>query len=145
VRGKFAVSERRACRVLRQHRSTHRYVPKTRDDEDLLVRGVPAYIRSDNGPEFIADAVMQWIKAVGAQTAYIEPGPPWENGYCESFNARFRDELLNGEIFYSLKEARIVIEQWRRHYNTKRPHSALGYRPPAPESIIPMEVKRMMH
>jgi len=145
VRGKFAVSERRACRVLRQHRSTHRYVPKTRDDEDLLVRGVPAYIRSDNGPEFIADAVMQWIKAVGAQTAYIEPGSPWENGYCESFNARFRDELLNGEIFYSLKEARIVIEQWRRHYNTKRPHSALGYRPPAPESIIPMEVKRMMH
>jgi transposase InsO family protein len=145
VRGKFAVSERRACRVLRQHRSTHRYVPKTRDDEDLLVRGVPAYIRSDNGPEFIADAVRQWIKAVGAQTAYIEPGSPWENGYCESFNARFRDELLNGEIFYSLKEARIVIEQWRRHYNTKRPHSALGYRPPAPESIIPMEVKRMMH
>jgi len=145
VRGKFAVSERRACRVLRQHRSTHRYVPKTRDDEDLLVRGVPAYIRSDNGPEFIADAVRQWIKAVGAQTAYIEPGSPWENGYCESFNARFRDELLNGEIFYSLNEARIVIEQWRRHYNTKRPHSALGYRPPAPESIIPMEVKRMMH
>ena len=145
MRGKFAVSERRACRVLRQHRSTHRYVPKTRDDEDLLVRGVPAYIRSDNGPEFIADAVRQWIKAVGAQTAYIEPGSPWENGYCESFNARFRDELLNGEIFYSLKEARIVIEQWRRHYNTKRPHSALGYRPPAPESIIPMEVKRMMH
>ena len=145
MRGKFAVSERRACRVLRQHRSTHRYVPKTRDDEDLLVRGVPAYIRSDNGPEFIADAVRQWIKAVGAQTAYIEPGSPWENGYCESFNARFRDELLNGEIFYSLKEARIVIEQWQRHYNTKRTHSALGYRPPAPESIIPMEVKRMMH
>jgi len=111
----------------------------------FIIRGVPAYIRSDNGPEFIADAVRQWIKAVGAQTAYIEPGSPWENGYCESFNARFRDELLNGEIFYSLKEARIVIEQWRRHYNTKRPHPALGYRPPAPESIIPMEVKRMMH
>ena len=271
MRGKFAVSERRACRVLRQHRSTHRYVPKSRDDEDRLVRdmielarqygrygyrriaamlrdagwqlndkrverlwrreglkvpmkqpkrgrlwlndgscvrlrpqytnhvwsydfvhhrtedgrayrtlniidefsreclairvkrklnsidvidaltdlfiirGVPAYIRSDNGPEFIADAVRQWIKAVGAETAYIEPGSPWENGYCESFNARFRDELLNGEVFYSLKEAQIVIEQWRRHYNTKRPHSALGYRPPAPESIIPMEVKRMMH
>jgi putative transposase len=271
VRGKFAVSERRACRVLKQHRSTHRYVPKSRDDEDRLVRdmielarlygrygyrriaallreagwqlndkrverlwrreglkvpmkqpkrgrlwlndgscirlrpqgvdhvwsydfvhhrtedgrayrtlniideftreclairvkrklnstdvidaltdlfiirGIPAYIRSDNGPEFIAKAVRQWITAVGAQTAYIEPGSPWENGYCESFNARFRDELLNGEIFYSLKEARIVIEQWRRHYNTKRPHSALGYRPPAPESILPMEDKRMMH
>jgi len=111
----------------------------------FIIRGVPAYIRSDNGPEFIAEAVRQWIKAVGAQTAYIEPGSPWENGYCESFNARFRDELLNGEIFYSLNEARIVIEQWRRHYNTKRPHSAPGYKPPAPESIIPMEEKRMMH
>ena len=111
----------------------------------FIIRGVPAYIRSDNGPEFIAEAVRQWIKAVGSQTAYIELGSPWENGYCESFNARFRDELLNGEIFYSLKEARIVIEQWRRHYNTKRPHSALGYRPPAPDSIIPVEVKRMMH
>jgi len=271
VRGKFAISERRACRVLRQHRSTHRYVPKSRDDEDRLVRdmielarqygrygyrriaamlrdagrhlndkrierlwrreglkvpmkqpkrgrlwfndgscirlrpervnhvwsydfvhhrtedgrvyrtlniideftreclairvkrklnstdvtdaltdlfivrGIPAYIRSDNGPEFIADAVRQWNKAVGAETAYIEPGSPWENGYCESFNARFRDELLNGEIFYSLEEAKIVIEQWRRHYNTKRPHSSLGYRPPAPESIVPVENKRMMH
>jgi putative transposase len=111
----------------------------------FIVRGIPAYIRSDNGPEFIADAVRQWIKTVGAETAYIEPGSPWENGYCESFNARFRDELLNGEIFYSLKEAQIVIEQWRRHYNTKRPHSALEYRSPAPESIIPMEEKRMMH
>ena len=111
----------------------------------FIVRGIPAYIRSDNGPEFIADAVRHWIKTVGAETAYIEPGSPWENGYCESFNARFRDELLNGEIFYSLKEAQIVIEQWRRHYNTKRPHSALGYRSPAPESIIPMEEKRMMH
>lgn len=111
----------------------------------FILRGVPAYIRSDNGPEFIAEAVRQWIKAVGSNTAYIEPGSPWENGYCESFNARFRDELLNGEIFYSLKEAQIAIEQWRQHYNTKRPHSALGYRPPAPESIIPMEEKRMMH
>jgi len=111
----------------------------------FILRGVPAYIRSDNGPEFIAEAVRQWIKAVGSNTAYIEPGSPWENGYCESFNARFRDDLLNGEIFYSLKEAQIVIEQWRQHYNTKRPHSALGYRPPAPESIIPMEEKRMMH
>ena len=271
MRGKFNITERRACLVLKQHRSTQRYVPKSRDDEDLLVRdmielarqygrygyrriaamlreagwhlndkrverlwrreglkvpmkqpkrgrlwlndgscirlrperidhvwsydfvhhrtedgrayrmlniidefsreclairvkrklnstdvidaltdlfivqGVPAYIRSDNGPEFIADAVRQWIKAVGAETAYIEPGSPWENGYCESFNARFRDELLNGEVFYSLKEAQIVIEQWQRHYNTKRPHSALGYRPPAPESIIPLEEKPMMH
>jgi len=78
-------------------------------------------------------------QAVGARTAYIEPGSPWENGYCESFNARFRDELLNGEIFYTLQEAQILIEEWRRHYNTKRPHSALGYRPPAPETIVQMD------
>ena len=77
--------------------------------------------------------------------AFIEPGSPWENGYCESFNARFRDELLNGEIFYSLKEAQIIIEQWRKHYNTIRPHSALGYRPPTPETIIPVEQRPIMH
>ena len=96
----------------------------------FILRGPPEYIRSDNGPEFIAQKVREWIAAVGAKTAYIEPGSPWENGYCESFNARFRDELLNGEIFYSLREAQILIEQWRIHYNTVRPHSALGYRPP---------------
>ena len=87
---------------------------------------MPDHIRSDNGPEFVAKAVRDWIAAVGARTAYIEPGSPWENGYCESFNAKLRDELLNGEIFYSLAEAKIVIETWRRHYNTKRPHSSLG-------------------
>lgn len=85
----------------------------------FILRGVPAYIRSDNGPEFVAQNVRDWIKAVRAKTAYIEPGSPWENGYCESFNARFRDELLNGEVFYTLKEAQIIIEQWRKHYNTK--------------------------
>ncbi|WP_416914793.1 MAG: IS3 family transposase [Roseicyclus sp.] len=111
----------------------------------FIMRGVPAYIRSDNGPEFVAQAVRDWISAVGARTAYIEPGSPWENGYCESFNARFRDELLNGEVFYSLCEAQILIEQWRRHYNTKRPHSALGYRPPAPETIVPMDRRPVMH
>jgi putative transposase len=101
---------------------------------DLFVlRGVPGHIRSDNGPEFVATAVQAWIAAVGAKTAYIEPGSPWENGYIESFNARLRDELLNGEIFYSLKEAQIVVEGWRCHYNTIRPHSSLGYQPPAPE------------
>ena len=105
----------------------------------FILRGAPSFIRSDNGPEFVAQAVRDWIAAVGAKTAFIEPGSPWENGYCESFNGRMRDELLNGEIFYSLREAQILIEQWRKHYNTKRPHSALGYRPPAPESIIPME------
>jgi putative transposase len=102
----------------------------------FILRGVPRHIRSDNGPEFVAKAVRAWIGAVGAKTAYIEPGSPWENGYCESFNSKLRDELLKGEIFYSLKEARIVIESWRRHYNTVRPHSSLGYRPPAPEAVL---------
>jgi putative transposase len=111
----------------------------------FILRGVPGYIRSDNGPEFVAEAVQKWITAVGAKTAYIEPGSPWENGFIESFNARLRDELLNGEIFYSLREAQIVIEQWRKHYNTKRPHSALGYRPPAPETIIPLQEKPIMN
>jgi len=111
----------------------------------FIVRGVPSYIRSDNGPEFIAEAVRKWIGAVGAQTAYIEPGSPWENGYCESFNARFRDELLNGELFYSLKEAQIIIERWRKHDNTQRPDSSLGCRPTAPETIIPMDERPTMN
>ena len=103
----------------------------------FILRGVPAYVRSDNGPEFVATAVQDWIKAVGAKTAYITPGSPWENGFIESFNARLRDELLDGEIFYSLKEARIIVESWRRHYNTERPHGSLGYKPPAPEVFVP--------
>ena len=103
----------------------------------FILRGIPGHIRSDNGPEFIAKAVQDWITAVGAKTAYIEPGSPWENGYIESFNARLRDELLNGEIFYTLREAQIVIESWRRHYNTVRPHASLGYNPPAPEVFVP--------
>jgi len=103
---------------------------------DLFIfRDIPAHIRSDNGPEFIAAALREWITAVGAKTAYIEPGSPWENGYVESCNGKLRDELLNGEIFYTLNEAKIVIEAWRRHYNTVRPHSSLGYKPPAPEVI----------
>ena len=101
----------------------------------FILRGVPGHVRSDNGPEFIAKAVREWIAAVGAKTAFIEPGSPWENGYCESFNSKLRDELLYSEIFYSLAEARTVIETWRKHYNTKRPHSSLGYRPPAPEVV----------
>ena len=102
----------------------------------FILRGVPAHIRSDNGPEFIAAAVQAWITAVGAQTAYITPGSPWENGYIESFNARLRDEFLNGEIFYTPQEAKAPIEAWRCHYNTIRPHSSLGYRPPAPEVLL---------
>ena len=111
----------------------------------FILRGVPSFIRSDNGPEFITEIVRNWIAAVGAKTAYIEPGSPWENGYCESSNARLRDELLNGEVFYTSKEAQIIIEQWRRNYNTTRPHSALGYRPPALGTIIPMVPRPIMH
>jgi putative transposase len=102
----------------------------------FILRGIPGHVRSDNGPEFIAKAVRAWIAAVGATTAYIEPGSPWENGYCESFNSKLRDELLDGEVFYALAEAKVVIESWRRHYNSNRPHSALGYRPPAPEVVL---------
>ena len=97
----------------------------------------------DSFVDFAANGAI--AAAAGAKTAYIEPGSPWENGYCESFNARFRDELLDGETFYSLKEAQFLIEQWRKHYNTKRPHSALGYRPPAPETIIQMDRSPVMH
>jgi putative transposase len=103
----------------------------------FILRGIPGYIRSDNGPEFVATAVQKWIAAVGAKTAYIARGSPWENGYIESFNARLRDELLDGEIFYTLKEAQIIVESWRHHYNTVRPHASLGYRPPAPEVSLP--------
>lgn len=111
----------------------------------FILRGVPAYIRSDNGPEFIAGAVRDWIKAVRAKTAYIEPRSPRENGYCASFNRRMRDELLNGEIFNPLREARIIVERCRKHSNTKRSHSAPGYRPPGPEALIPMEQRPIMH
>ncbi|WP_454280339.1 IS3 family transposase [Sphingomonas sp. Marseille-Q8236] len=105
---------------------------------DLFIeRGPPAHIRSDNGSEFIATAVQTWLGQIGVKTLYIAPGSPWENGYNESFNGSLRDELLNGEIFYSLAEARVLIEAWRRHYNTVRPHSSLGYRPPAPEAVTP--------
>ncbi len=97
----------------------------------FILRGVPENVCSDNGPEFIASAAQDWIAAVGSKTAYIEPGSPWENGFVESFNARLRDELLDGEIFYSLAEAKIVIESWRRHFNAVRPLGSLGYKPPA--------------
>jgi transposase InsO family protein len=105
--------------------------------EVMLWRGIPEHIRSDNGPEFVAKELRKWLGNVGTGPLYIEPGSPWENGYCESFNGKLRDECLNGEIFYSLKEAQVVIEQWRVEYNTRRPHSALGYRPPAPAAFEP--------
>ena len=102
----------------------------------FILRGIPGHIRSDNGPEFVAKAMRQWIAAVDAKTAYIEPGSTWENGYVESCNARLRDELLDGEIFYTLREAQIVIESWRRHFNAIRPHESLGYKPPASEVFV---------
>ncbi len=104
---------------------------------DLFVgRGPPEHIRSDNGPEFAARAVRGWLGKVGVKTLFIEPGSPWENGYVESFNGKLRDELLNSELFDTLLEARVLVERWRRAYNAVRPHSALGYRPPAPEARL---------
>ena len=110
----------------------------------LFVRhGPPEHIRSDNGPEFIAIALRDWLARLEVKTLFIEPGSPWgssrigSNGYCESFNSKLRDELLAREIFYDLREAKVLIEGWRRHYNTARPHSSLGYRPPAPETFLP--------
>ena len=103
----------------------------------MIERGVPEHVRSDNGAEMTAKIVRGWFAKLGAKTLYIAPGSPWENGYCESFNGKLRDECLNGEIFYSLKEATVVIEQWRKQYNTIRPHSSLNYRPPAPQTSAP--------
>ena len=102
----------------------------------MLQYGVPEHVRSDNGSEMTSLRVRSWLTTLGTQPLFIEPGSPWENGYCESFNGKLRDECLNGEIFYSLKEAQIIVESWRKHYNTVRPHSALSYRPPAPLSRI---------
>ena len=103
----------------------------------FLLRGVPVHIRSDNGPEFTSRAVRGWLSELGVKSLFIEPGSPWENGYIESFNGKLRDELLNREVFSTLAEAQILIEWWRKHYNQVRPHSALGYRPPAPQTILP--------
>jgi len=114
---------------------------KNQDVIDLLfqlfiLRGIPGHIRSDNGPEFTAKAIRKWLNRLGVKTLYIEPGSPWENGYIESFNGKLRDELLNCETFTTLTEAKVLIEQWRREYNQVRPHSSLGYQPPAPEAIL---------
>jgi transposase InsO family protein len=118
-------------------------VERRLDSEDVLdrleqlfvSRGTPAFIRSDNGPEFTAKVVRDWLPRVGVDTLFITPGSPWENGYIESFNGKLRDELLNAEIFYTLGETKVLIERWRQEYNTSRPHSSLGYRPPAPEAV----------
>ena len=109
---------------------------------ELFTRhGPPDHIRSDNGSEFTAIAVREWLPRLGVKTLYIEPGSPWENGYNESFNGKLRDELLNGEIFYTLMEAKVLIERWRQHYNTIRPHSSLDYKPPAPVTILPPTIR----
>jgi len=102
----------------------------------FIFRGIPEHIRSDNGPEFTAKAIRKWLSRLEVKTLFIEPGSPWENGYIESFNGKLRDELLNREIFTTLQEAKVLIEQWRREYNQIRPHSARGYRPPAPEAVL---------
>ena len=128
----------RECLALRvARRLNSRDVMETLSDV-MLWKGIPEHIRSDNGPEFVAKPLRSWLASLGTGPLYIEPGSPWENGYCESFNGKLRDECLNGEIFYSLKEAQIVIEQWRQQYNTVRPHTSLGYRPPAPGAYIPV-------
>ncbi len=122
-----------AIRVARRLNSAH--VIELLGDS-MLQHGVPEHIQSDNGAEMTARRVRTWLETVGTQPLFIEPGSPWENRYCESFNGKLRDECLNGEIFYSLKEAQVVIAMWRKHYNTVRPHSALGYRAPAPLSYV---------
>jgi transposase InsO family protein len=128
----------RECLAIRVARRINSFGVLETMADVMLMRGVPEHIRSDNGAEMTAKVVRNWLTQVAAKTLFIEPGSPWENGYCESFNGKLRDELLNGEIFYSLKEAQIVIEQWRKHYNTIRPHSALNYRPPAPQTFAPL-------
>ena len=128
----------RECLKIRVGRSL-----KTEDVQDCLTelfcaRGVPVHIRSDNSSEFANRQIRTWLSELGVKTLFIEPGSPWDakRGYIESFNGKLRDELLNGEIFYSLKEAKVIIELWRKEYNTVRPHSALHYRPPVPEAVL---------
>ena len=127
----------RECLAIKVGRRLKSHDVKEQLCELFLKRGLPEHIRSDNGPEFTARKVRDWLASIGVQTQFIEPGSPWENGYVESFNGKLRFELLNREIFDTLLEAQVVIEAWRNHYNTVRPHSALRWRPPAPESIFP--------
>jgi len=116
-------------------RVNHKRVERIWPADLFVFHGVPEYIRSDNGPEFVSKQMRHWLKASGVQTLYIEPGSPWENGYIESFNGKLRDELLNREIFDTLFEAKVLVEHWKTEYNTVRPYSSLNYQPPAPEAI----------
>ena len=115
--------------------TSHQVIEKLADL--FIAKGIPEYIRSDNGSEFTAKIVRKWLERLGVVTLFIQPGSPWENGYIESFNGKLRDELLDREIFTTLFEAKVLIENWRREYNTIRPHSSLKYNPPAPEAIMP--------
>lgn len=129
----------RECLAIKVERKLNTYDVIEQLAELFVTRGTPDFIRSDNGPEFIADAIRGWLDRLGVKTLYIEPGSPWENGYVESFNGKLRDELLNGEVFDTVLEARVIIERWRNEYNHKRPHSSLGYLPPAPEATLPAQ------
>ena len=120
--------------IVKRRITSHEVIDKLFDL--FILRGIPEHVRSDNGPEFTAKAIRKWLNRIGVKTLFIEPGSPWENGYIESFNGKLRDELLNREIFTTLEEAKVLIEQWRQEYNHIRPHSSLGYRPPAPETIM---------
>ena len=126
----------RECLAIKVGRKLNSQDVMTTLAELFINRGVPKHVRCDNGSEFIATEVRYWFKKLDLQALFITPGSPWENGYIESFNGKLRDELLNGETFYSLKEAEVMLERFRKHYNTRRPHSALNYRPPAPETFV---------
>ncbi len=127
----------RECLAIRARRSIRSTEVIDTLAELMMARGVPVHIRSDNGPEFTARVVREWLGGVGARTLYIEPGSPWENGYVESFNGKLRDELLDREVFYTLLEVQVLTQQYRQTYNRIRPHSSLGYQPPAPEAVLP--------
>ncbi len=125
----------RECLAIRTERRQNQETVLETLSDLFLLHGPPEHLRSDNGAEFTATAVREWLERLEVKTLFIEPGSPWENGYNESFNGKLRDELLNGEIFFTLREAQVLVEQWRQHYNTIRPHSSLGYRPPAPQTL----------
>lgn len=134
----------RQCLAIDVERRLNRESVLDRLTDLFIRRGVPEYIRSDNGSEFTAKVVRNWLTAVGVKTLYITPGSPWENGYIESFNGKLRDEVLNREIFDTLLEAKVLIGRWRREYNHIRPHSSLGYRPPAPEAMMTTEIGKYL-
>jgi putative transposase len=130
----------RECLVIHVARKITAYDVLEQLADLFILRGTPQFIRSDNGPEFVAEILRGWLARLGVQTLFIEPGSPWENGYIESFNGKLRYELLNGEIFDTRLEAQVVIEAWRKHYNTIRPHSGLGMKAPAPEAYKPLQL-----